>query len=110
MSDVVQMQMKRDNSAVNDTNIPSIDDILSKNKKINNSEKDINDKTKVDKDEIIKNNEIKNKDNEGQVNYIQIKKSRLYIISIIINAFLGIIVLFDFINFLISPNVRINLI
>ena len=35
MSDIIQMQMNRDNIAVSNTSTPSIDDILSKHKNIN---------------------------------------------------------------------------
>ena len=38
MDNIVQIQMKRDNLAVNNPKIQSIDDILSKHKNINNAQ------------------------------------------------------------------------
>ena len=37
MSDIIEMQMNRDNLAVSEQKTPTIDDILSKHKNINNS-------------------------------------------------------------------------
>ena len=108
MSDIIQMQMNRDNIAVSNTSTPSIDDILSKHNNIINSKNNLNDKLKINNNEIkIENNEIMKKENSGEINpNISKKKSRKYIFLIILNAVLGIIVLLDFVNFLFSPNVR----
>ena len=58
---------------------------------------------------IIKNNNIINKENKtDEINNINhpTKKSYKNILSIIFHAILGFIVLFDFIHFLFSPDVR----
>ena len=112
MSDIIQMQMNRDNFTVNTHVSQSIDDILSKNKNINNDKNNLNDKFKNKNQEIIENNEVMNKDNKsGEKNFPNQKIKRTYknIFPIIIQAFLGTIVFLDFINFLFSPNVRLYL-
>ena len=111
MSDIIEMQMNRDNLAVSEQKTPTIDDILSKHKNINNSKNDLNKKLKVNNNEPkIANNEIINKENKGEiVHNKKIKKGFKDIFPIILNAFLGFIVFLDFILFLFSPDVRIYL-
>ena len=108
MSDIIQIQMNKDNAAVIDKNILTINDILSKEKNINESKNDSNEKKKSNKiEEKITNNEIilKEKKQTGDNNH-KIKKGFKYIFPIIINALLGSIVFSDFILFLSSPSVR----
>ena len=105
MNDIIQMQMNKDNQAVNNQHSQSIDDILSKHKNINNNKDTITDKIKIiDKRQIIMNNKIIPKD----ANFIKkpIKKNYKNIFPIISQAFLGMIVLIDFFNFLFSRYVR----
>ena len=112
MSDIIQMQMNRDNLTV-DNHIPqSIDDILSRHKNINDNKNNLNDKFKNRNQGIIENNEILNKDNKGNENNNsnqQIKRNYKNILPIIFQSLLGTIVFFDFINFLFSPNVSLFL-
>ena len=109
MNDVIGIQMNRDNLAVNEQNTPTIDDILSKHKNVNNSENILNDKLEVNNNESkISNNEIINKeDNREVIQNKKIKKGFKDIFPIILNAFLGCIVFLDFLLFLLSPDVRI---
>ena len=111
MSDIIQMQMNRDNLAVSEQNTQTIDDILSKHKNINNDKNNFNEKMKVDNDKSqITNKKIVNKEDKKEV--IQNKKNRKGfkdILPIISNAVLALIVFIDFILFLISPDVRIKL-
>ena len=59
MNDIIQIQMSKDNAAVIDKSIPTIDDILSRQKNINESKSNIKEKKETNKiEEIIKNNEI----------------------------------------------------
>ena len=108
MSDIIQIQMNKDNAAVIDKNIPTINDILSKEKNINESKNDLNEKKKSNKiEEKITNNEmiLKEKKQEGN-NKHKIKKEIKYIFPILINALLGLVVFSDFILYLSSPSVR----
>ena len=108
MSDIIQIQMNKDNAAVIDKNIPTINDILSKEKNINESKNDLNEKKKSNKiEEKITNNEtiLKEKKQEGN-NRNKIKKGIKYIFPILINALLGLVVFSDFILYLSSPSVR----
>ena len=108
MSDIIQIQMNKDNAAVIDKNIPTINDILSKEKNINESKNDLNEKKKSNKiEEKITNNEtiLKEKKQEGN-NRHKIKKGIKYIFPILINALLGLVVFSDFILYLSSPSVR----
>ena len=108
MSDIIQIQMNKDNAAVIDKNIPTINDILSKEKNINESKNDLNEKKKSNKiEEKITNNEmiLKEKKQEGN-NKHKIKKGFKYIFPILINALLGLVVFSDFILYLSSPSVR----
>ena len=106
MNDIIQMQMNRDNQSVGNQHSQTIDDILSKHKVINKNKNDITDKIKnINKEQIITNNEIITKENNNVINK-PIKKSCKNIFPIIIQAFLGSIVLFDFIYYLFSKYVR----
>ena len=96
MDNIVQIQMKRDNLAVNNTKIQSIDDILSKHKNINNAQNNSNLQNKIE------NNEITHKENKEE----QKKKNTKDIFIIIIHVFFSIVISFDFINYLMSPHVR----
>ena len=101
MNDVIQIQMNRDKLAASNNVVRSIEDILSQGKNINN---DINENLKEKT-----NNNIINKENKtDEINNINhpTKKSYKNILSIIFHAILGFIVLFDFIHFLFSPDVR----
>jgi len=111
MNDVIQIQMNRDKLAASDNVVRSIEDILSQAKNINNeSNENLKEKTKNNNVPIIiKNNNIINKENKtDEINNINhpTKKSYKNILSIIFHAILGFIVLFDFIHFLFSPDVR----
>ena len=106
MNDIIQMQMNRDNQSVGNQHSQTIDDILSKHKVINNNKNDITDKIKnINKEQIITNNEIITKENNNVINKPIIKSCK-NIFPIIIQAFLGSIVLFDFIYYLFSKYVR----
>jgi len=111
MNDVIQIQMNRDKLAASNNVVRSIEDILSQAKNINNeSNENLKEKTKNNNVPIIiKNNNIINKENKtDEINNINhpTKKSYKNILSIIFHAILGFIVLFDFIHFLFSPDVR----
>ena len=108
MNDVIQMQINKDNQAVNNQQAQSIDDILSKNKNINNNKNNITDKIKTNNQkQIIINNELITKEK----NFIKkpIKKNYKNIFPIIFQSFLGLIALIDFFSFLFSRYVRIFL-
>ena len=111
MNDIIQIQMSKDNAAVIDKSIPTIDDILARQKNINESKSNINEKKETNKiEEIIKNNEITLKENQKEgANNHKIKKGFKYIFPIILNSLLGLIVFSDFILYLASPRVRIIL-
>ena len=111
MSDIIEMQMNRDNLAVSELNTPTIDDILSKHKNINNNKDNLNKKLKVNNNEPqIANNEILNKENKGEIEHKKKhKKGFKDIFPIILNAFLGSVVFLDFILYLFSQDVRIQL-
>ena len=99
------MQMNKDNRAVNNQQSQSIDDILSKHKNINNNKNNITDKIKPNTHkQIIINNELITKEK----NFIKkpIKKNYKNVFPIILQAFLGLIALIDFINFLFNRYVR----
>ena len=108
MSDIIQMQMKRDNLTVDNHVSQSIDDILSKHKNINNDKNNLNDKFKNKNQEIIENNEVMKDNDVGEKNFPDQKIKRTYknILPVVIQSFLGTIVFLDFMNFLFSPNVR----
>ena len=111
MNDIIQIQMSKDNAAVIDKSIPTIDDILARQKNINESKSNINEKKETNKiEEITKNNEITLKENQKEgANNHKIKKGLKYIFPIILNSLLGLIVFSDFILYLASPRVRIIL-
>jgi len=108
MNDVIQMQINKDNQAVNNQQAQSIDDILSKHKNINNNKNNITNKIKTNNQkQIIINNELITKEK----NFIKkpIKKNYKNIFPIIFQSFLGFIALIDFFSFLFSRYVRIFL-
>ena len=105
MNDIIQMQINKDNQAVNNHQSQSIDDILSKQKNTNNNKNNITDKIKTNnKNQIIINNELITKDK----NFIKkpIKKNYKNIFPIILQSFLGLIALIDFFSYLFSRYVR----
>ena len=111
MNDVIKIQMNRDKLAVSNKVVRSIEDILSQGKNINNdTNENLKEKTKNNNEPIIiKKNNIINKENKtDEISNINSpsKKSYKNILSIIFHAILGFIVLFDFIHFLFSPDVR----
>ena len=97
---VIKIQMKNDNLAVNYPKIPSIDDILSKQKNINNKHNNSNENNTQIK---LENNETVNKENKAEKK----KNNSIDIFLIIIHALYCAGISLDFINYLISRHVRI---